>query len=119
MDKREITCICCPLGCSLEVSSENNIFSVKGNSCKRGEDYGIKECSNPTRILTTTVQVLGGSEILVPVKTESDIPKALIYEAVKSLKNIKVQAPVKIGDIIVKNILNTGVNIVASKNVNK
>lgn len=120
MEKRELICINCPLGCSLEIyiKDENNI-EVKGNSCKRGELYGIKECTNPTRILTTTVFVKGGSEEVLPVKTEKDIPKGKIFDCVRILKDIVVEAPVKIGDVIIENILDTGVDIVAVKNISK
>lgn len=119
MDKRELTCICCPLGCSLEAELEaDGRVRIKGQGCKRGESYGIKECTNPTRIVTTTVSVKGGTEKILPVKTERDIPKDLIFDCIKTLKDVEVQAPVKIGDIVTENILNTGVNIVAAKNIN-
>ncbi len=120
MEKRELICISCPLGCNLEVdlTDESNI-KVKGNSCKRGEVYGIKECTNPTRIVTSTVLVKNGAEEVVPVKTERDIPKARIFDCVNHLKDIEIEAPIIIGQIIVENILGTGVNIVATKNVSK
>lgn len=118
MSKKELICISCPLGCNLEVNikDENNIL-VTGNSCKRGEIYGIKECTNPTRIVTTTVAVKNGQEAVVPVKTERDIPKDRILECIKLLKDIEIEAPVKIGTVIATDILNTGVNIVATKNI--
>lgn len=120
MEKRELICICCPLGCSLEVDlSDGNNIKVKGNSCKRGEVYGIKECTNPTRIVTTTVFVKDGLEEVLPVKTERGIPKDKIFDCVRFLKDVTVEAPVKIGDIIVDNILDIGVNIVATKNIKK
>lgn len=118
MVKRELICIGCPLGCSLEVEiSENNDIRVIGNSCKIGANYGVKECTNPTRIVTTTVFVEGGHEPTVPVKTESDIPKDKIFDCISALKGLIVKAPVNIGDVIVSNILNTGVNIVATKRI--
>lgn len=120
MSIRELTCIGCPLGCSLEVDlMDMDNIKVNGAGCGRGESYGIKECTNPTRIVTTTVKIAGGSEIMLPVKTEKDIPKELIFECIKKLKNIEVTAPVKTGDIVVPNILNTGINIVATEDVNK
>lgn len=120
MAKKELTCISCPLGCNLEVDiiDENNI-KVTGNSCKRGEAYGIKECTNPTRIVTSTVLVKNGTEEVVPVKTERDIPKGKIFDCIRALKGLSVETPVKIGDVIVENILGTGVNIVATKNVDR
>lgn len=120
MERKEITCIGCPMGCNLEVEivGENNI-TVKGCSCKKGEIYGIKECTNPTRIVTSTVWVEGGEEDTVPVKTAGDIPKSKIFDCIKELKNLCVKAPVSIGDIIVENILGTGVNIIATRNIAK
>jgi CxxC motif-containing protein len=118
MEKKELICISCPLGCSLQVdlSDENNI-KVKGNSCKRGETYGIKECTNPTRIVTSTVFVKNGTEKVLPVKTQQDIPKGKVFDCVRLLKDVVIDAPVKIGDIIIENILGTGVDIVATKNI--
>lgn len=120
MEKKELTCICCPLGCALEVTIDGNeVVGVKGNSCKRGEVYGVKECTNPTRIVTSTVEVINGDLNMVPVKTQSDIPKEKIEDCMKELKGLKVEAPVKIGDIIVENIAGTNVNIIATRNVEK
>lgn len=118
MEKKELVCICCPLGCNLEVTLDKGlVLKVTGNSCKRGEEYGKKECTNPTRIVTTVLPVIKGDIAMVPVKTSKDIPKQLTKECIKALKNIQVKAPVKIGDIIVEDILNTGANIVATRDV--
>ena len=120
MDKRTLTCIGCPLGCTVEVTTENGqILSVTGNTCKRGEDYARKEVTNPTRIVTSTVRVIGGKADMVSVKTKEDIPKGKIFDCVKSLKGVEVEAPVHIGDVIVPDAAGTGVDIVATKNVEK
>ena len=118
MEERNLTCIGCPLGCSITVRMEGgSVISVEGNTCKRGDDYARKEVTNPTRIVTTTVRVSGGSEAMVSVKTKSDIPKDKIFDCVRALKDVKVEAPVHIGDVICKDIAGTGVDIVATKNV--
>lgn len=118
MEKRNLICIGCPLGCPLVVEiAENQVVGVTGHTCKRGEDYARKEVSNPTRIVTSTVMVTGGSVDMVSVKTKADIPKAKIFECVKALKNVTVQAPVRIGDVIVADVAGTGVDIVATRNV--
>lgn len=117
---RELTCISCPIGCHLKVEIDGEkVIKVTGNSCKRGEIYGKKECTNPTRILTSTVKVDGGCMDVVPVKTEKDIPKGKIFECMSALKGIIIKAPVKIGDIICENVADTGVNIISTKNVDK
>lgn len=117
---RELICIGCPIGCQLQVKLDGKeVVEVTGNTCKKGEDYAKKECTNPTRIVTSSVYVEGGEIGVVPVKTESDIPKEKIFDCIKALKGIVVKAPINIGDVIVENILNTGVNIVATRKVDE
>ena len=117
---REFICINCPLGCQLKVddSDLNNII-VTGNTCPRGKKYGIDEVLNPKRMVTSSVVVLNGKENVVSVKTKEAIPKELIFESLEILKNTKVEAPVNIGDVIVKNILGTNVDFVATRNVER
>lgn len=118
MEKRELTCIGCPLGCAVTVEMEGGeILSITGNTCKRGEEYARKEVTNPTRIVTSIVRVNGGKIPMVSVKTKSDIPKSKIFDCAKALQNIRVKAPVHIGDVIVENVADTGVSVVATKNV--
>ena len=115
---RELTCIGCPMGCPLIVTMEaGEVISVTGNTCKRGDVYARKEVTNPTRIVTSTVRVSGGDADMVSVKTKEDIPKGKIFECVKALKSVEVPAPVHIGDVLVKDVAGTGVDIVATKNV--
>lgn len=118
MNTMELTCIGCPLGCPLTVTMEGNeVVEVKGNTCPKGAIYAKKEVTNPTRIVTSTVRVTGGSCPMVNVKTASDIPKEKIFECVEALKNIILVAPVKIGDVVLDNVANTGVAVVAARNV--
>ena len=113
-----LICICCPLGCPLTVEMEGNeVKSVSGNTCPRGDAYAKKELTNPTRIVTSTVRVAGGKLAMVSVKTASDIPKGKIFECVKALKDVEMIAPVKIGDVVLENVAGTGVNVIATKNV--
>lgn len=119
METRELTCIGCPLGCSLTVTIENDEIKVTGNTCKRGEAYAKKEVTDPKRIVTSTVRVKGGKGVCVSVKTQTDIPKNKIMECMKELKNVVVEAPIHIGDVIVKDIAKTGVPIVATKQMEK
>ena len=103
---RELTCIGCPLGCSITVTmNDTDVVSVTGNTCPRGDAYARKEVTNPTRIVTSTVRV------------EGDIPKAKIFECASALKNVVVTAPVKIGDVVLSNVAGTGVDVVAAKNI--
>ena len=112
-----MTCINCPLGCSLEVSIMGEDIQVSGNKCKRGHEYGLNEIKDPRRIVTSTIKVIGGDKPLVSAKTDREIPKKLMIEAMKIINQNKAIAPVNIGDILIKNILETGANIVATSSV--
>ena len=110
-------CIGCPMGCPLTVEMNGTeVVSVTGNTCPRGDAYARKEVTNPTRIVTSTVKVEDGKVDMVSVKTKEDIPKGKIFECVKALKGITVKAPVHIGDVILKDVAGTGVDIIATKN---
>lgn len=117
MEKRELICIGCPLGCPVTVTMEGGeVTAVTGNTCKRGDVYARKEVTNPTRIVTSTVKVEGGTVDMVSVKTREDVPKAKIFDCVKALKGVVVKAPVCIGDVILKDVAGTGVDVIATKN---
>lgn len=118
MEVRKMVCINCPLGCNLEVSSGDEI-KVSGNKCKRGQDYALAEITDPKRIITSTVRVDEGDRELVCIKTDKEIPKKLILDAMRIINNASIKAPVKIGDIIIEHIMDTDVNIVATSNVEK
>ena len=118
MKRKELICIGCPMGCPIVVEMEDGkVLSVTGNTCLRGESYARKEVTNPTRIVTTTVRVDGGKVAMINVKTERDIPKDKIFECIAALRGVTMKAPVHIGDIILENVADTGVNIVAAGNV--
>ena len=109
-----LTCICCPRGCSLTVD-EN--FNVTGNSCPRGAIYGKSEVTNPTRIVTSTVVIISKIEKRLPVKTITPIAKGKIFDCMKEINKIVVHAPVHIGDVIIKDVCGSGVNVVSCKNI--
>ena len=112
-----ITCIKCPLSCEIDVVKKGDDLVVEGHTCPQGEQYAMDEFTNPQRVLTTTVCVQGGVLPVVPVRSETSLPKSAIKECVHILRTITVKAPITCGDIIVKNILNTGVSIIASRNL--
>lgn len=116
--EKHLTCIGCPMGCALTVTLEHGaVTAVTGNTCKRGDDYGRKEVTNPTRIVTSTVRCAGGTLPCVSCKTATDIPKSKILDVMKALEGVVVPAPVHIGDVLVENIAGTGVDCVATRNV--
>lgn len=112
-----ITCTVCPMGCQLVVTKTDSEYKVEGNTCKRGEKYGVEEITNPKRVIATTVRLNGSYLNLLPVKTKDSIPKGMMSKIMEELDNIEVSAPISVGDIIVENILDTGVNIVSTKSV--
>ena len=117
---KELICINCPMGCHLTVDdSDLNNIKVTGNTCKRGETYGINEILHPKRMVTSSVYVINGKENVLSVKTKEAIPKELIFECLKVLKQTKIEAPINIGDVIIKNVLNTGVDVVATRDVER
>ncbi len=120
MEIKNLTCICCPLGCQIRVEMEDGeIRSVTGNTCKNGDNYARKELTNPTRIVTSTVRVRGGDLPVVSVKTACDIPKGKIFDCVRELKGVVIDAPVSIGQVIVQDIAGTGTAVIATRNVRK
>lgn len=113
--KTELTCIVCPMGCHLNVEQSEEGFKVEGNTCKRGEKYAVQELTNPTRVITTTVKLENSYLQLLPVKTEDPIPKGMIFDIMEALDKVRVNAPVKVGDVIVENILDTVVDVISAK----
>lgn len=112
--KRNLTCIVCPMGCSLEVELDGDkVLSVSGNTCKRGEVYAQNECTNPQRTVTSTVKCKNGA--IVSVKTDRTIPKGKIAECMKIINNAQPELPIKVGDVIIEDVF--GSNIVATQNM--
>lgn len=112
----DLICIVCPKGCHLKVDEENG-YKVTGNGCPRGAVYGEKELVNPTRVITSTVRVEAETARRVSVKTNGDIPKGKIYDIMDELTKVTAKAPVNVGDVIIKDVLGLGVDIVATKKV--
>jgi CxxC motif-containing protein len=112
----DLICIVCPRGCRIHVDENLN---VTGNFCKRGDTYGRNEVTHPMRMITSTVKIQ--SEILVrlPVMTDRPIPKNQIFSVMEAINLAEVQAPIKIHDVVIKNVLGLGVDIVATRNVEK
>lgn len=118
MEQLEVICIECPLGCMVRLDMENgtarNIF---GYSCKRGEAYALKEITSPVRMVTSTMKVKNGERPLVSVKTNGPIPKNKIFECMAEINRTEAIAPVSAGDVLIGNAANTGIAIIATKDV--
>ncbi len=113
-------CIGCPLGCRLEVEDDGtDIVEVRGWDCKRGERYGREEHTDPRRVVATTVKVRGALWARIPVKTSGSVPKAMVREIAKAVRNVEVEAPVRLGAAVLTDVLGTGVDIVATRDVER
>lgn len=114
---KEMICIICPMSCHLEVDLDDQgaVLNVRGNSCPRGDVYARKELTFPTRMLTSTVKIKGAMYERLPVITSSDIPKGKMFDVMKAIANIEVQAPVLIKQVILKDVCGLGVDILASR----
>jgi len=121
METKELICIRCPLGCMLTatLNEQGEVTEVTGNTCPRGAEYAKKELLDPTRMVTSTVVVEGGDQVRVSVKTASDIPKGKIFACMEDIRGLKVEAPVKIGDVLMEDLAGTGVALVATKAVER
>lgn len=113
---RELVCIVCPRGCHMKVDDD---LRVTGNFCPRGEAYAKAELTNPTRVVTSTVRLEGGEYRRCPVKTSAPVPKDLIPELMEELCKISARAPVEVGDVLAPDILGTGADIVATREIPK
>lgn len=116
---KTFTCISCPMGCSLKAEQNEDSIIITGNSCKNGEIYGIQEMTDPRRVLTTCIKVIDGDKKVLPCKSRKALPKELIKEAIKVINKNEVKAPIKMGDILIYDILGTGIDIIATGNTNK
>lgn len=116
---RSYLCIGCPLGCRLEVdeSPEGDILEVRGFACRKGKDYAVQEHTDPRRLVTTTVAVDGARWPRLPVRTVEAVPKDRVRDVCRALDEVRVVAPVRIGDVIVADVLGTGTDVVATRDL--
>ncbi len=114
----ELTCIVCPRGCHLTVDEAKD-YAVRGNACPRGAEYGKAELCAPTRTLTTTVRLTGGALPRVPVRTAAPIPKDKMSEAMAAINAVTAAAPVHIGDVLLPDLLGTGVDVIATRDMER
>ena len=118
--KRTFTCIVCPNGCEVEAEYEGtNVLSVTGNLCPKGKTYVTQELSDPRRTIATSVRVLGGTLPLASVRLTHAIPKDRIFDVMREINSQSLSAPVKIGDVVIKNILGLDSDVIVTKNIEK
>ncbi|MBS7335233.1 MAG: DUF1667 domain-containing protein [Eubacteriales bacterium] len=121
LDTKKLTCICCPLGCSIEADMQGgSVVAVRGNGCPNGEKYAHTELTAPVRTLTSTVALVNSKSgmRLAPVRSSEPIPKDKLFDCMKEIANISVSAPVHIGDTVLQNAAGTGISIIITRDIN-
>ncbi len=113
---KEFICIVCPRGCHLKVDDDMN---VTGNTCPRGKVYALNEITNPTRMITSTVAIESTELRRLPVMTSAPIPKGKIFDVMAEIDKVRIKAPVRINDVIIKNVLGLDSDIIATRNILK
>jgi CxxC motif-containing protein len=120
VEKRHLVCVVCPIGCEIDVVHDGQkIISMEGNKCEKSEEFVRQELIEPMRILTTTVRIQGARWSVIPVRSDKAVPKRLFPRIMKQLRCIKLQAPVSMLDVVVKDVLDTGTNIIATRTMTR
>lgn len=119
LKRKEMICVVCPVGCKLSIEKTSDGYRIKGNECKRGEEYAIKEFTHPTRMLTSTVKIKRSLHKRLPVHSSEPLPKNKLFDAMEIINACSVLPPVKTGQIIIRNIAGTSANICASRDIEK
>jgi CxxC motif-containing protein len=120
IEKKHFVCVVCPIGCEIDVVHDGSkIISMEGNKCEKSEEFVGQELVEPMRILTTTVRIQGSRWAVIPVRTDKTVPKRLFPGIMKQLRRIKLQAPVNMLDVVVKDVLHTGANIISTRTMQR
>ena len=120
IEKRHFVCVVCPIGCEIDVAHDGGkIISMEGNKCEKSQEFVSQELIEPMRILTTTVRIQGARWSVIPVRSDKVVPKRLFPRIMKKLRRIRLQAPVNILDMVVKDIVGTGANIIATRTMTR
>ena len=114
--KKEMVCIVCPIGCRMEVDIERD-YKVTGNQCERGPVYAREELTAPKRVVTSTIKISEGLYNRVPIKTRGAIPKELVFKCMEEINKLEVRSPVKMGDVVLEDVLGTGIDIVTTRDM--
>lgn len=113
----ELTCIVCPAGCPLTVTRKDGTWTVTGHTCPKGREFALREATDPRRSLCTTIRTADPQKPRLPVRTDGEIPKGLIFPAMEVINRAQLMHPVRRGDVVIPNILDTGVNIISTSDM--
>lgn len=116
---KELVCIVCPRGCTMQIEGEKENIKVSGNACKRGYNFAVSEMTKPMRTICTTVKTDCPEIPVIPVRVSADIPKDKIFDVMKEINSVTVSPPVRRGDAVIKNVLNLGVDIISTSDILK
>lgn len=122
METELVTCVICPKGCNISVETEKkgkekSVISIKGNSCPRGAKYAESEVTHPVRVLTTTVRIINSKDKLLPIRSKEPIGKDLLFKAMKEVEKTAVKVPVKMGDVVIKNVAQSGIDMISCRSI--
>ncbi|MGX8701661.1 DUF1667 domain-containing protein [Caproiciproducens sp.] len=119
MDEKQLTCIICPRSCHITVRKTADGLEITGNSCKRGLEFAKSEITNPMRMLTSSVVIHGAKIRRLPVITTAEVPKSRLNECLQEVYRVRTEAPVQAGDVLVRNLCGTGVDLVAARSIGR
>lgn len=116
---RELVCIVCPKGCTMKIEEKDGVISVTGNSCKRGASFAVSEMTEPKRTVCTTVRTVFKDAPVIPVRVSAEIPKDRIFDVMREINAVTLSSPVGRNDVIIKNVLGLGADVIATSGVLK
>lgn len=116
---RELVCIVCPKGCTMKIEEKDGEISVTGNSCKRGASFAVSEMTEPKRTVCTTVRTVFKDAPVIPVRVSAEIPKDRIFDVMREINAVTLSSPVGRNDVIIKNVLGLGADVIATSSVLK
>ncbi len=116
---RELVCIVCPKGCTMKIEEKDGEISVTGNSCKRGASFAVSEITEPKRTVCTTVRTVFKDAPVIPVRVSAEIPKDRIFDVMREINAVTLSSPVGRNDVIIKNVLGLGADVIATSGILK
>ena len=116
---RELVCIVCPKGCTMKIEEKDGEISVTGNSCKRGASFAVSEMTEPKRTVCTTVRTVFKDAPVIPVRVSAEIPKDRIFDVMREINAVTLSSPVGRNDVIIKNVLGLGADVIATSGILK
>jgi CxxC motif-containing protein len=112
-----LTCVLCPIGCAIEAVRRGDDLDVRGNECPEGVDFAVQEILHPKRNLSASVPLKGTPSRMVSVRLSAPVPRDIIYPVLAAIAALRPEAPVRRGQVLMANVLNTGADVIATRTV--